>query len=266
MSTKIRNKIQCNCKVCDGKYVEERTRKRHIELERRLASSVSGFVLFLPGNNCDEPAHTALEIGNSLIAEGSSSSKTKAESTSFDSNYESDFAIFVPQKRRRQDQFREPEVNQYENPSEDESNKPIDEYECDSDIPSEDDYMVLSDDEIPVEQFTAPDNDSEFKYPDTNVNFADSWILIWIFKYQTRFRLSDVAIDSLIKFFQQVLMDADQRRFKNFPSSLYTASNLLQIGNQSKTYAVYPSCNTLYNTAEVVVAEGFKCIHVKFLM
>ena len=34
--------------------------------------------------------------------------------------------------------------------------------------------MVLSDDEIPVEQFTAPDNDSEFKYPDTNVNFADS--------------------------------------------------------------------------------------------
>jgi len=269
MSTKIRNKIQCNCKVCDGKYVEERTRKRHIELERRLASSVSGFVPFLPGNNRDEPAHTALEIGNSPIAEGSSSSKKKAEqeeSTSFDSNYESDFAIFVPQKRRRQDQFREPEVNQYENPSEDESNKPIDEYECDSDIPSEDDYMVLSDDEIPVEQFTAPDNDSEFKYPDTNVNFADSWILIWIFKYQTRFRLSDVAIDSLIKFFQQVLMDADQRRFKNFPSSLYTASNLLQIGNQSKTYAVCPSCNTLYNTAEVVVAEGFKCTHVEFPM
>src|SRR5271163_4971266 len=105
MSTKIRNKIQCNCKVCDGKYVEERTRKRHIELERRLASSASGFVPFLPENNCDKPAHTALEIGNSPIAERSSSSKTKAESTSFDSNYKSDFAIFVPQKRRRQDQF-----------------------------------------------------------------------------------------------------------------------------------------------------------------
>src|SRR5271170_5806917 len=105
MSTKIRNKIQCNCKVCDGKYVEKRTRKRHIELERRLTSSISEFVPFLPGNNRDELAHTALEIGNSPIAEGSSSSKIKAESTSFDSNYESDFAIFVPQKRRRQDQF-----------------------------------------------------------------------------------------------------------------------------------------------------------------
>ena len=77
MSTKIRNKIQCNCKVCDGKYVEERTRKRHIELERHLASSVSGFVPFLPGNNRDEPAHTALEIGNSPIAEGSLSSKKR---------------------------------------------------------------------------------------------------------------------------------------------------------------------------------------------
>jgi hypothetical protein len=126
--------------------------------------------------------------------------------------------------------------------------------------------MVLNDDEIPVEQFIAPENDSEFAYPDNNFNFADAWILIWIFKYQARFRLSDVAIDSLIKFFQQLLMDADQTRFKDFPSSLYNASKLLQIGKQSKTYAVCPSCNTLYNTAEVVAEEGFNCTHVEFPM
>ena len=124
--------------------------------------------------------------------------------------------------------------------------------------------MDLSDDEIPFEQFDTPDNDSEFQYSDTNVNFADSWILIWIFMYQARFRLSSVAIDSLIKFFQQVLMDADQRRFEDFPSSLFTAIKLLQIGNQSKTYAVYPNCNTLYNTAKVVVVEEFKYTHVEF--
>jgi hypothetical protein len=276
MSTKLRNKVPCDCKECNGKRVDERTRKTHIELEHYLASNVSGFVPILPGNNWNKPADTVLEVCHGPIAEGSSRSEKKArqeESTSFDSNYESGFVDFVPQKeideyehagfapqkRRRQDQFREPKVNQ-------KSNKPIDEYKYEDDIPSEDDDMDLNDDEIPVEQFTAPKNDSEFVHPDTSVNFAEPWILIWIFKYQARFRLSDVAIDSLIKFFQQILTDADQMRFKDFPSSLYTASKMLQIGNQSKTYAVCPSCNTLYNIADVVTEEGFKCTHVEFPM
>ncbi|PKK57930.1 hypothetical protein RhiirC2_720892, partial [Rhizophagus irregularis] len=275
MFTKLRNKVLCDCKDCNNKYVDERTRKSHIELERHLASNVSGFVPFLSGNNWNKPANTVLEACHSPIAEGSSRSEVKArqeESTSFDSNYESDFAGFVPQKeideyehagfvpqkRRRKDQFREPKVNQG-------SNKSIDD-EYEGDTPSKDDDMVLDDHETPVEQFIAPENDLEFEYPGTNVNFANSWILIWIFKYQARFCLSDVAIDSLIKFFQQLLMDADQTRFKDFPTSLYTASKLLQIGKQSKTYAVCPSCNTLYNTAEVVAEEGFNCTHVEFPM
>ncbi|CAB5380531.1 unnamed protein product [Rhizophagus irregularis] len=255
MFTKLRNKVLCDCKDCNNKYVDERTRKSHIELERHLASNVSRFVPFLSGNNWNKPANTVLEACHSPIAEGSLRSEVKArqeESTSFDSNYESDFCW------RRKDQFREPKVNQG-------SNKSIDD-EYEGDTPSKDDDMVLDDHETLVEQFIAPENDLEFEYPGTNVNFANSWILIWIFKYQARFCLSDVAIDSLIKFFQQLLMDADQMRFKDFPTSLYTASKLLQIGKQSKTYAVCPSCNTLYNTAEVVAEEGFNCTHVEFPM
>uniref|UniRef100_U9T0H7 Uncharacterized protein n=2 Tax=Rhizophagus irregularis TaxID=588596 RepID=U9T0H7_RHIID len=77
------------------------------------------------------------------------------ESTSFNNNYESDFAGFVPQKRRRQDQFREPETNK-------ESNEPINEYEYEGDI-SPEDNMDLDDD--PVEQFAAPENGiSQHKY------------------------------------------------------------------------------------------------------
>ncbi|GET61144.1 hypothetical protein RIR_v02002761300 [Rhizophagus irregularis DAOM 181602=DAOM 197198] len=178
------------------------------------------------------------------------------ESTSFNNNYESDFAGFIPQKRRRQDQFRELEANK-------ESNEPINEYEYEGDI-SPEDNMDLDDD--PVKQFAAPENDSEFTYPDTNVNIADSWILTWIFKYQARFCLPDVALDSLIKFFHQVLMDANQTRFKDFLSSLYTATKLLRIDNQSMTYAVCLSCNTLYNIADVVADEGFKCTHIEFPM
>ncbi|PKK55597.1 hypothetical protein RhiirC2_801991 [Rhizophagus irregularis] len=80
------------------------------------------------------------------------------KSTSFNNNYESDFASFVLQKRRRQDQFWKLEANK-------ESNKPINEYEYEGDI-SPEDNMDLDDNS--VEQFATPENDSEFVYPDTN--------------------------------------------------------------------------------------------------
>ena len=109
MYTKLRNKVPCDCKTCNGKYVEYRTRKSHIELERNLASCVSGF---LPGNSDNSSAHV-LKVCYSPIAEGSSRSKEKVEpegsssskekveqeeSTPFDGNYESDFDVFVLQK------------------------------------------------------------------------------------------------------------------------------------------------------------------------
>src|SRR6059036_1380609 len=64
---------------------------------------------------------------------------------------------------------------------------------------TEDDGRGFSDDDVLIEQFTAPDFDdfdfeSDDEYPDSNIEFNDSWILLWILKYQARFRLPDVAI------------------------------------------------------------------------
>ncbi|UZO11121.1 uncharacterized protein OCT59_002695 [Rhizophagus irregularis] len=106
---------------------------------------------------------------------------------------------------------------------------------------SGDDDCGLSKDEVPIEQFTAPDFDdynyeSDLRNLDTNIDFNDSWILLWIFKYQARFRLPDVDIDKLIKFFKIVLSDADKRRFERFPTSSYLAKKLLKIVKQEKTY------------------------------
>jgi hypothetical protein len=284
MSTKIRNKVSCYCKSCNGKLVEERTRKKHAELEAQLASNISGFVpseyikMSFPNPKFNETPdqHVAMEIDEPIIGGSSRKVNSEAESTEQElrnlfeiDNYEPDFEQYISQQRQRKDKLKEPEADQHtKNPSDDESINPIDDSESESSISLKGDDMFLSDNEIPVEQFATPDfdYDSEFVYPDTNINYADSWILIWIFKFQTRFRLSDVAIDSLIKFFQQVLTDADHIRFHDFPSSLYIASKLLQIGNRSKTYAVCPSCNTLYNIAKVVAKEEFKCTHVEFPM
>jgi hypothetical protein len=68
------------------------------------------------------------------------------------------------------------------------------------------DDRSLNENEVLFKKFT----ESDHGYHDTNINFNDSWILLWIFKYQARFRLSDTAINSLIKFFRMVLIDADR--------------------------------------------------------
>src|SRR2546429_1178988 len=114
MSTKTRKKVRCDCKACNGKLVEERTRNKHVELESRLASSISGFE---PANNpfflIPKPNIT-LEIDHDPVIEGSSrkiSSKAEQDESRnlFDDNYEPVFVDFeqdIPQKkRRRQDQF-----------------------------------------------------------------------------------------------------------------------------------------------------------------
>jgi hypothetical protein len=290
MSTKTRNKVHCYCKTCDGKLVEERTRNKHAELESRLASSISGFEpannpFLIPNPNTisdqrNPKPNTTIEIDHEVSSRKVSSETKQDELKSLsDDNNEPVFVGFDEQyspqnKRRRQDQFREPEAildNQHDEDSNSDENFSVsaEDDENESDILSEDD-IFLSDDEVPIEQFTAPDfdSDSESEYPDTNIGFSDSWILLWIFKFQARFRLPDVAIDSLVKFFQQTLKDADRIRFQDFPSSSYTARKLLQFGKRSKTYAVCPNCNSLYTTAEVVAeAEGgFKCKHVEFPM
>ena len=119
-----------------------------------------------------------------------------------------------------------------------------------------DDDRGLSEDDIPIERFTAPDFDdldeSDHKYSSANVNFNDPWILLWIFKFQVRFHLPDVAIDSLIKFFNMVLLDADRSRFKDFSISSYMAKKMLGIDKQAKIYAVCPECNTLYKISEIL--------------
>ncbi|PKK42761.1 hypothetical protein RhiirC2_804422, partial [Rhizophagus irregularis] len=80
---------------------------------------------------------------------------------------------------------------------------------------SGDDDRGLNEDEVLIEQFTTPDFDdydyeSDLRNLNTNIDFNDSWILLWIFKYQAKFRLPDVAIDKLIKFFKIVLSNADK--------------------------------------------------------
>ncbi|CAB5371254.1 unnamed protein product [Rhizophagus irregularis] len=68
-----------------------------------------------------------------------------------------------------------------------------------------------------------------------------------------------------------VLLDTDQTRFENFPTSFYMAKKLLGINKRDRTCAVCPECNTLYKISEILPGNpqnetntGFQCTHVEF--
>jgi len=121
------------------------------------------------------------------------------------------------------------------------------------------------------DMFTAPsfDDFDETLTPHLNLEYDNSWILIWIFKYQERFRLSDVAVNSLIGFLNILLNNVDSHRFKNFPSTSYMARKLLEIKKNYKSFAVCSDCNKLYNYNDIIPKNqtefnGFKCTHIEF--
>ncbi|CAB4445426.1 unnamed protein product [Rhizophagus irregularis] len=108
-------------------------------------------------------------------------------------------------------------------------------------------------DEEDLDLFSSPDfldldYDSDQEHPNMNVNMSDSWILLWIFKYQERFKLTDVTINSLTGFFALVLKDVDSNRFEKFPSTIYMARKLLEIKKSQKPSRHVPivtNCMTL---------------------
>src|SRR5205823_9836866 len=104
-------------------------------------------------------------------------------------------------------------------------------------VDDEDDDIFFDEDENP-NLFATPES-AHFNYNSDDMNVdedvsSNSWILLWIFKYQERFKLSDVAIDSLIGFFSLVLKDVNLNRFKKFPSTAYMARRLLEIKKNQK--------------------------------
>jgi tnp2 family transposase len=282
---KTRDLVECKCMLhCNGsKLVDPRTFRSHRREAERLRAIASGSQS--TGSTISRP----VDVGSSTSMRSEQEAETsmrrsvqEAEESQDSSNgyssYSSDKSdqaadrelIDKPTKRKRYSKFRDrmapvPDVPD-DNDGDNETEVSSDTSGGDSAV--EDDRW-LSDDELPVEQFTAPDwdnldFDSDNEDPDPNLDFNDSWILLWILKYQARFRLSDVAIDSLIKFFRIVLLDANHERFKDFPTSSYMMRKLLEIGKQSKKYAVCPSCNKLYNISTISLTSGLKCDHVEF--
>jgi hypothetical protein len=310
----VRNKVPCDCKTCDGKLVDERTRNKHAELERDLASSITGFI---PSLHFSRDSSSTTNIGYNTVAKESTRKIRTTEQESRlpenDNYYEltSDFDQHLPLKKwRRQDSFQEVKAlleisddfssighidededkekdDEEENEDDDNEEEDDDEHEEDDDKENEEDDDEENEEDDDEEEDDDDNNDysdekeedydddsnddnneegeddDNYEQFDTPNDYADSWVVLWILKYQSRFRLSDVAVNVLIKFFWQLLQDINYERFKEFPSSLYIAKKLLK-ASKLLNYAVCQSCDTLYDATEVITEDGFKCRHIEF--
>ena len=286
---KTRDLVECNCTLhCHGsKMIDPRTFKIHqremAQFQTIVSDAQSSSRSRRTNKKLDDAASSSTFEREIEPVEQNQNSSDESSDESFDNSEEiqpDQEPIDVPKKRKRYNKFRDPiPVQEHElEPSPIERDFDSDSTASENDYGSEDrefEEYVFNEDDSPVEQFTAPDFDdcdeSDHEYPDVNVNFNDFWILLWIFKFQSRFRIPDVAIDSIIKFFRTVLLDTNKSRFEGFPTSSYKARKLLGIGKQEKTYAVCPDCNTLHKISDILPQNandqsdtGFKCTHVEF--
>ncbi|GET64607.1 hypothetical protein GLOIN_2v1848891 [Rhizophagus irregularis DAOM 181602=DAOM 197198] len=107
-----------------------------------------------------------------------------------------------------------------------------------------------------VEDFFASpkiDNDNEEAFiVESLSNSINTEIIIWLFKFQQRFRLPNIALESLIKFFHIILMRFDKLQFENFPTSLYMAKIWLNIFQLKIQLAACTNCHKLHNVKDII--------------
>ncbi|CAG8617784.1 23985_t:CDS:1, partial [Dentiscutata erythropus] len=103
------------------------------------------------------------------------------------------------------------------------------------------------------EDYSAPNIDYENEsQPRLRIPSSFNDILIWLLKFQSNFKVPEIATKILIKYICQLLYEfGDENLFKDFPTSIYIFRKHLKIGNFI-TYSVYPKCNKLYTEKEVV--------------
>ena len=270
-STKLRPKVPCYCKKCNGKFVDTRTRQKHEEEERRFQASISMKKGKESAIHASDSSHQDDSIDDSSQISYNDDIEM-ADRDSSDEEFLTQKPLGIKRNRRRYDRFQQnyentmailDEETEHRISSSDDDESPID------DALDPDEESFLDDYAMPIEPFASPSFYNLDQEADTNIN--DSWILLWIFKYQERFRLSDVAVNSLIGFFSIVLKDINTKRFENFPSTAYMARKLLDIKKKSKTFATCTDCNKLYNIDEIIPKDsmntnftGFKCNNIEF--
>src|ERR1041384_7861752 len=279
MSKRIRTKVFCYCKKCNGALVDPRTKLKHMT---KYQSSIAG-----PSSAVAEPSGAEPFGVNQSDAEPSDAEPSDAEPSDAEPAINYDEMewdpierlsernnIFLTKKLSHESAKRKGKISALvlENILDDESDKNDDDhYYPDSE---EEEYYDDDEEEEKEEEVnfmlhsTERPNDDEPNLPNIinsiNSNYSFIWIILWILQYQQQYRLSKVAIDSLFKFLRFFLLTIDEKKFSSFPSSLYMAKKKLGIPTEVIQYAACNKCHKLYDINELDKTAVQTCSFINF--
>lgn len=241
-----RRSVPCYCSKCAGALVNPITEAAHADKPRYDPRTLASTQLSL-----DDAAELDVQIEEETPLEYS----------------------FLPNTRRkRKHKFTEVvEILSEEDSSDDNAA-----YHVSEDDDEDEDEDERDEDGEPsgeaVESFDAPEFSDDETFKDPPVDFEDPClrVVLLILGFQARFRLSKVATDALVKLIREILCEADESRYGNFPTSLHVAKKLAGISQRFKRLAACPGCHKLYTETDVKSyternrAAIKKCDHVEF--
>lgn len=246
-----RRHVPCDCNLCKGCLVDPRTKESHMKSKelpiRRVFSNV---VVEEDVNQINVPV-------DSMDIDISSIDNVNSDSSDSSSEQELNFLVTKSKKPQLSNRGVRSRTNF---PS-----TTIEQYYSDEEQDVNDDINLSDEDNADFAQhvdFSAPESGCEDKNFDVNeegINHEFSWIIYWIFKFQERNRLSDTAINALIKFMRYVLILIDADSYSKFPTSLYMARKLFGIDDQMIEYATCKKCCKLYTINELSTDKPYHC-------
>lgn len=275
---RTRTKVQCFCDKCKGELVDPRTKTKHEEFMTRKINN--GRLSGLPDEMVPDEMGDIEMYDNGQEAGPSELPGLPDEMREVDNNRMDDDAMELPERNYNFLTKKLPmhESAKYQSVKKGKiSNRVLENLLLDDDndqnrhleVPDDDAQNIGSEDDSENEEidFASPNFDEKPKRPNTtnNNNHMHCWILLWLLEYQQRFKLSNVAIDSLFKFLNLLLSTIDKNKFSSFPSSLYMAKKELGIPTDIIQYAACKKCHKLYDIDKLLdKTEVQTCSFINF--
>lgn len=276
---RTRMSVKCHCKKCNGKLVDPRTKHRHSLTTGQQRQQLPQTGL----NELRQPTRIASELSGlsqqSVTIDSCSDNEIpSSHGNELPSSLDMDNLSFLPKKRRQTSRAKmtildtEKSVITSEDESSDNNimlnyNNSDDDDSLSEELTEGIRYSHIDE----FEDYSAPNIDYEEFRSSPRVSSIYDDILIWLLKFQSRFKVSEEATEVLVKYIRQLLCEfGDENLFENFPSSIHKLRKHLKI-DDFITYSVCPSCNKLYTKKEVVNSQNNngqlsikKCNHVEF--